>query len=179
MTVATLPTGFARFKLTDEQLEALHDDFVKLLERVEFVRPAQVEQVIEKYKDRPGIYFWVMRLQESGDQYRIYVGKTKSISYRVQNYFSPFQPHSPNDFKLQIFSTFLSERVPGASLDLYFSPREESELTTAEKQAFEVYDPLLNAKRRASSAARDALQEAFSAYYRLAFEGLLAEGDAL
>jgi hypothetical protein len=179
VTLETLPAGFARFKLNDEQFRSLHKDFVRILEQVQFVRPEQVAYVVEHYKGKSGIYFWIMRLQESGDQYRIYLGKAKSISYRVQNYFSPFQPHSPNDFKLQIFAAFIAEKVPGASLDLYFSPRAERELTASENAALEVYNPLLNAKRSASSVSRDALQEAFSDYYRSAFERLLADADAV
>lgn len=61
----------------------------------------------------PGIYFWVMRQGER--VFRIYIGKTNSMSYRMQNYVGEFQPHSPNDYKLRIFRVFLAESTPGAT----------------------------------------------------------------
>ena len=38
-----------------------------------------------------------------GAEYKIYIGKTKSFSYRILNYIGDFQAHSPNDYKLRIF----------------------------------------------------------------------------
>jgi len=126
------------------------------------------------YKQVPGIYFWVMRYGNEDDLFRIYIGKTNSLSYRVQNYLSEFQPHSPNDFKLRIFQTFISEVAPTAALDLLFSRRSADQLTQSENEAIAFYDrPLLNRRQSASASARGALQDAFAQYYRSAFEGVL------
>jgi hypothetical protein len=173
MTTTTLPPGFARFRLSESKIDSLRKDFKLLVPQVDLARPAQIKHVVASYKNVSGIYFWVMRFGESDDLYSIYVGKTKSMSYRLQNYFGAFQPHSPNDFKLQIFFAFLSEAVSGAALDLLFCRRSEGDLSQAEKEAIDSYKPLLNTRRQASAAAHSSLRDAFALYYRSAFENLL------
>ena len=174
MTTTNLSSGFAQFKLSEPKIDSMLKDFELLVGRVDLRRPEQVAHVIANYKNAPGIYFWVMRFGEHDDLYSIYIGKTKSMSYRVKNYFGAFQPHSPNDFKLQIFFSFLSDNVPGAALDLLFSRRSEGELSEAEKEAINSYKPLLNTRRQASAAAHSSLRDAFALYYRSAFESLLS-----
>ena len=95
------------------------------------------------------------------------------MSYRIQNYVSEFQPHSPNDYKLQVFHSYMTEITPGSSLDLYFSRTKVTNLTEIENTAITKYDPLLNRRKPASNNARMALRDAFSLYYRSSFEALL------
>ena len=173
MTTTTFPSSFTQFKMSGADISRLRKDFELLLSEVDLSRPEKVERIITDYKQKPGIYFWVMRYGNEDDLFPIYIGKTNSLSYRVKNYVSEFQPHSPNDFKLRIFHTFLSEMVPTAVLDLRFSPKSEDQLAQSEKEAIDSYAPLLNRKRKASASTRLALQNAFAQYYRSAFEGLL------
>jgi hypothetical protein len=171
--MTALPPGFSQFMMSEAQISALKKDFVLAVPEVNLSRPEQVERIITHRKKVPGIYFWVMRHGENDDLFRIYLGKTNSLSYRVQNYVSGFQPHAPNDFKLRIFQSFLSELAPSAALDLLFSEKSVEQLTQAEAEAIKFYDPLLNRRQPATADARLALQNAFSLFYRSAFEALL------
>ena len=112
-------------------------------------------------------------MQQKSQLFSVYVGKTNSVSFRLRNYVSDFQPHSPNDYKLRVFRLFLHEVAPEATLDLYFSQTDLADLTQAENLAVESFDPLLNRRQRPSAGARAVLSDAFSLYYRSAFERLL------
>lgn len=166
-----LSQGLSKFEISRAQADSLRNDFTLLMPETDLSRCSRVDRIIAEYKQVPGIYFWVMRRGER--QYRIYIGRTNSMSYRMQNYVSEFQPHSPNDYKLRIFRTFLTESVPDAMLDLYFSPQNLAELTQAENLAVATYDPLLNRRQQPSAETRAILRDAFSVYYRSAFERLL------
>jgi hypothetical protein len=166
---------FSFFEFSASQDVSLRTDFILLMADTTLYRCNRVDQIIADYKKVPGIYFWVMR--HGGRRFRIYIGKTNSMSNRIQNYVVDFQPHSPNDYKLRIFQEFLAGNVPGATLDLYFSPKSLTELTQAENHAVSTYEPLLNQRRRPSADARAALRDAFSRYYRSTFEQLLQNND--
>jgi len=171
--MTSLPSGFAQFKMGEAHIASLRRDFELLVPQVDLSRPAQVERIVTHYKKKPGIYFWVMRYGVADDLYSIYIGKTNSLSYRVQNYVSEFQPHSPNDFKLRIFQAFLSEVAPTAALDLLFSPKPADQLTQSENEAINAYNkPLLNRRQAATAEARLGLQSAFAQFYRSAFASL-------
>jgi hypothetical protein len=169
-----LPQGFNQFELSSEQAASLITDFSLLIPESELYRCGRVDRVIADYKQVPGIHFWVMRHEER--LFRIYIGKTISMSYRMQNYVSEFQPHSPNDYKLRIFRAYISDVAPSAKLDLHFSSKDLADLTKAENIAVAAYDPLLNRRQRPSAEARSVLREAFSVYYRSAFERILKNG---
>ena len=171
--MATLPPGFAQFKMSEAHISSLRRDFELLVPQVDLSRPTQVDRIVTHYKKKPGIYFWVMRYGDADDLYSIYIGKTNSLSYRVKNYVSAFQPHAPNDFKLRIFQTFLSEVVPTAALDLLFSHKSADQLTRSEKEAIDAYNkPLLNRRQVATADARVGLQNAFTQFYRSGFASL-------
>jgi hypothetical protein len=181
METMNLPSGFSPFKLNDSQDESRRNDFAHHFFKIDLSPPEmgqprpgqeQFRRIAENY-NKPGIYFWVMRYGDADDLFSIYVGKTKSLANRVKNYLSEFQPHSPNDFKLRIFQSYLSKAVPFASLDLLFAPCPENELTLAEKEFIRKYKPLLNIQRGATDEARLGLQLAFEQFYHSAFENLL------
>jgi hypothetical protein len=174
MTMTTLPSTFAQFRMSEGQYASFKGDFPKVFLQVDLAQPDSepIKRIIANYKV-PGIYFWVMRHGEAADLYPIYIGKAKSLSYRVQNYVSKFQPHSPNDYKLLIFQEFLAEVAPAAALDLLFAPKSADQLTQAENEAIRVYTPLLNKRLPASPDARLGLQGAFKEFYRSAFESVL------
>jgi hypothetical protein len=172
--MTTLPSSFAQLKMTEGQDASFRQDFPKVFLQVDLSKADSepIKRIIANYKV-PGIYFWVMRHGDAADLYPIYIGKAKSLSYRVQNYVSKFQPHSPNDYKLLIFQEFLAEVAPSAALDLLFAPKSADQLTRAENEAIRVYKPLLNGRLPASADARLGLQGAFKEFYRSAFEGVL------
>ncbi|WP_143104395.1 hypothetical protein [Nitrosospira multiformis] len=88
---------------------------------------------------------------------------------------SEFQAHSPNDYKLRVFATFLAELAPEAALDLYLSVTNVNSLKDAERDAIKRYDPLLNKLPPPSAEAKDRLKSAFGLYYRSAFERRLGK----
>jgi len=149
--------------------------------QVDLIDAKNLERIFERYKDVSGIYFWVMRYSvENADAdalVPIYIGKTKSLAYRVKNYTSHFQPHAPNDFKLLVFKNFLSQIVPSAAVDLLFWRKPVDELTRSEKAKIDLYHPLLNRRLKASPHARANLECAFSEYYASAFGHLLHADD--
>ena len=167
--------SFSSFELTADQSNVLLTDFTRLIQDTDLTHCSRVADIITEYKKVSGIYFWVMRHDDH--LFRIYIGKTKCIFNRMRNYFGEFQPHSPNDFKLRIFRTFLAEKIPDATLDLYFLQKTAFELTQAENQALATFNPLLNRRQHVTADARTALRDAFSTYYRSAFEQLLKNGS--
>jgi hypothetical protein len=163
-----LIAGFERFVLRGAQAYVMRSRFSRVLEATALAKDATVEQLISRYLKVSGLYFWVMR--HGGAEYKIYVGQTNSLSYRVSNYVAAFQAHSPNDYKLQIFYAFMSELLPSAQLDLYFAPVVIETLDVEEKCAISEYGPLLNKLPRPTKEDRAELQRAFVTYYRSAFE---------
>ena len=162
---------FEPFELSSQQESELCSNFELILPDTDLTKCDLVTEIIANYKKISGIYFWVMR---SGNrQFRIYIGKTNSMSYRMQNYVSEFQPHSPNDYKMKIFYSYIAELEPKPCLDLYFSPIELQSITQSENDAIGLYSPFLNKRQKASKEARDIVKDAFSFYYQSGFEQLL------
>ncbi len=107
--------------------------------------------------------------------YKLYIGKTNSLADRLNFYLSDFQPHSPNDFKLRVFASYLNEIAHSATMDLHFKSVDVRSLTEAENDAVRRYDPILNKLPQPSLDARNRLREAFELYYRSALEQRLRE----
>lgn len=159
--------NFSPFEMSEAQVVLLNLQFRLLIQRTDLNSCDAIGEVVASHKNVSGVYFWVMR---HGDAlYRIYIGKTKSLSARIENYIGQFQPHSPNDFKVRVFCDFMVDTLPGATLLLYFAAVPAQDLTKAENAAVRQYDPLLNRRMTASPKARAALREAFTQYYRSAF----------
>ena len=137
-------------------------------------QPAVLRPIANAHLGLPAIYFWV--LEHHGQKHRIYVGKTKSLGYRILNYASAFQPHSPNDFKLQVFHKFSQEHYADSKLSMHYTPSRVDELTAQENKEIAFFDPLLNSRLRPSGQTRRHLEQAFVAYYRSGFEEIL-RGD--
>lgn len=172
-----MKSGLFKHKLDEAQLASLRRQFDLLLPQADLSQPMQFERIIEHYKGASGIYFWVLRSNDADELFSIYIGKTRSLANRAQNYLSGFQPHSPNDFKLRIFQAFVSEAAPGAALDLLFSRRNVEQLTASENDAIRLFNPILNKLQPATPDAKLNLQNVFAEYYRSAFERSLQDGD--
>src|SRR6266436_2206644 len=72
-------------------------------------RDPALEKARKQHRGVAGVYFWVMAYEAA--RYRIYIGKTKSLSGRLLDYTRDFQPRSADDFKVQIFKAFMMERI--------------------------------------------------------------------
>lgn len=169
MTLRQLET----FRFMPDQAASMRSEFTLVLSGTDLSKSGALADVIATHKKVPGIYFWVLRHQ--GAEFRIYVGKTNSLSYRLVNYVSEFQPHSPNDYKLRIFTAFTAEFAPDGAYDLYFKKTDLAGLTQAENAAIAAYRPLLNQLPSASPEAKARLKEAFGDYYRSSFQRCLAD----
>jgi len=162
------PPGLARYKLTKDDCQLLQSAF-KLVEENVHLRllgDPTSRQHFAAFKE--GLYFFVLNCD--GEKFKIYLGRTNALSRRMREYTNTFQPHSPNDFKLQAFQSFVSESIPRATIDLYFQCQPASQLKEAEANAISLYKPLLNEPSQPTVEARRALQDAFSLYIRSTFE---------
>ena len=162
---------FERFRLAGADLALFRSDFEPVGETADLSRSPAVATLIKSYGKVAGIYFWTAAVNDA--EYKVYVGQSNSLGSRLANYTAPFQPHSPNDYKLLVFRAFLAEVAPEAVLRLYFKRVAAADLKTEEKQFIGVYRPLLNVPRPATLDAKRQLQAAFAAYYRSSFEGVL------
>ena len=104
MTIQHLP-GLKAFLLSLD----LEQEFQLVLEDANFItgKKEDIRRAIPGTYNIPGLYFWVMSVR--GKRYRIYIGKTKSLVRRVEDYVKEFQAHSPNDYKIHIFQQTILE----------------------------------------------------------------------
>ena len=151
------------FKLSIAQSEHLNSHYKFVLGNDELWELEAIRNTASYFHRIPAIYFWVLDYKNQLNS--IYIGKTKSLSNRIYNYASSFQPHSPNDFKLQVFHNFSHKEFPQSSLRLYFRPCLINELTIQEKIEISFFSPLLNTRLKANKKERENLQLAFSEYY--------------
>lgn len=172
-TTSTNPLAqFERFILAGDSAAEMRTEFQPVLRNAAFSKDNDsLARVLASHRKMSGIYFWVLR--HGTDEYKLYIGQTKSLANRLLNYVSEFQAHSPNDYKLRIFAAFLTELAPRAVLDLYFAVKEVGDLKDAERIAIRQYRPLLNELPPPSIEAKQRLREAFEFYYRSAFQGRL------
>lgn len=117
--------------------------------------------------DLTGVYFWVMNMDGIG--YKIYAGKTKSLKRRLSDYTNPFQIHSPNDYKLQFFQTFILKHFPEATFDLYFMKCNMHDYTSKETEVVNTFKPLVNERAKVSLEAKEKMKAAFANYYNSVF----------
>nr|CAS03002.1 putative integron gene cassette protein [uncultured bacterium] len=160
-----------RFRLQGVEQKEIRSNLFFVLESADLTRCPKVTDLIARHKKVAGIYFWTALV--NGEEYKVYAGQTNSLSYRITNYTAPFQPHSPNDFKLLIFSAFMKEIAPESTLRLYSREVAAMDLKVEEKAFIAKHQPLLNVSRKPTAEARNKLRDAFSQFYRASFEGVL------
>ena len=162
--------GLTRYRFYDEELKCFSSQFVCVSKSAWLIYwdsdrgnlwPTQCPSTA-------GIYFWLLDLPDG--KYKIYAGKTRSLKRRVKDYLNGFQPHSPNDFKLQIFQRMIADEFPDSIFELYFRETEESRLAALENHFVKEYGPLLNERNRASDSAKALLKEAYDAFFRNGIE---------
>jgi hypothetical protein len=102
--------------------------------------------------------------------YKIYIGKTSSLKRRMNDYAKEFQPHSANDFKLRIFQQAIFDHAPDAVFQLRFRPVGLADCTRLESEAVREFLPLLSERSSPSAETKEAIRNAFEAFYRRGFE---------
>jgi hypothetical protein len=170
--MANVPAGLSRYKITAAEAELIGSQFILVEADVHLQLKGVAVDSTRYARHREGLYFFVLRIDDQC--FKIYLGRTNALSRRMREYTSGFQPHSPNDFKLQAFQWYLAKSLPDAKLDLLFRPMPSEDLKAAEAAGISHYRPLLNETSKASNEARLALQEAFSVYVHSTFEQRLS-----
>ena len=171
-----MSSSFDKFKFTSEMIVSLQANFKLVAKNVNLMdmtrNDIELEICHSLQKDHcnvTGVYFWVMEIKSQ--QYRVYVGKTKSLKRRLSDYFNNFQIHSPNDYKLNFFQNYVLGLYPDARFDLYFMPCEISEYTQNETKMVNKFSPLINERPRVSQETKNKMKQAFREYYVSVFEG--------
>ncbi|MEI6515174.1 MAG: GIY-YIG nuclease family protein [bacterium] len=94
-----------------------------------------------------GIYFYV--LINGDNAYKFYVGKSKNLANRMNDYKRTFQCRSPDDSKIRMAKAALERWMECAfELVLYFLPCGAAELTKKETDMIKKYQPLINPKNK-------------------------------
>ena len=171
-----LPPGFDRYRIDEQNLELIESRF-EIVESDVHLLLQGAPIISTRYAAfGEGLYFFVLRIDAAW--FKIYLGRTNALSRRMREYTSGFQPHSPNDFKLQAFQLYLAKALPNAKLDLLFQRMPATDLKAAEAAAIALYRPLLNEPSRPTVEAHQALKEAFSLYVQSTFEQRLGRAVA-
>ncbi|ENJ1793123.1 hypothetical protein AB0557_004337 [Vibrio parahaemolyticus] len=170
-----MSSKFDKFKFTDEMVVSLNANFKLVAKNVNLMDVTKSDIELEichslqyDHCNVTGVYFWVMEIESQ--QYRIYVGKTKSLSRRLSDYFNNFQIHSPNDYKLKFFQDYVLDLHHRAKFELYFMPCDISEYTQNETKMVNKFTPLINERARVSQDTKDKMKQAFQEYYVSVFE---------
>lgn len=172
MPIADFP-GLEPFSLSADQMADIQARFALVLSdaRLTIVSKQDISAAAASVQNGPGVYFWMMGA--GGQNYRIYVGKTKSLARRVSDYMKDFQAHSPNDYKIRVFQQTILEKYPEAQFRLYFAAASLEKYTQIENELILRLDPLLNRRASTGAGARESFRKAFEAYYRAGFEDIL------
>ena len=163
-----IPPGLLQFRASERDLREINSTF-ELVEKAVRLRLRGSPVVGSSFGDfGEGLYLFT--LDADGARFKIYLGRTNSLSRRMREYTCTFQPHSPNDFKLQALQKYLADLLPEATLDLHFQRLSACDLKDAEAKAVKRYSPLMNRRSQASREATQTLQDAFSSYVRSTLE---------
>lgn len=165
-------TGLEKYLFTIEDKSKLQSEFKLVMPSVNLESINLKSSGLLELSEKQGVYFWLMRI--GNNIYKVYAGKTKSLPRRLTDYRNGFQPHSPNDFKLQFFYTFILTHYPDAEFDLYFV--SDINHTEKENEVLQKFNPLIiNERDKVSKQDRGEVKNAFSKYYSSSFNAKLTE----
>ena len=160
-----------RFQFLSSEAEKLRKDFILIHKDV---RLHSVSADLRSTAPTDsGCYFWTMRHDDA--EYKIYIGRTRSLRKRLTDYANEIQIHAPNDYKLRFFQEFIHEVEAGAAFDLYFQAVGEDEFKRRELDFVKRYQPFVNFLRRPTADDRARIRDGLRAYYREAFAHRLAD----
>jgi|GWRWMinimDraft_12_1066020.scaffolds.fasta_scaffold59075_1 excinuclease UvrABC nuclease subunit len=161
--------------LLDERRQILDQQgYVLLLESASLNPSSEELREVQRRPLSSGIYLWTVRPAISHEaEHVVYVGRTNSLSRRLTEYSRGFQPHSVNDYKLQIFHQRILNACPDSRLALYFLQKPIGELTASENEAISQFKPLLNQRLVATKEALSLYKQAFESFYSAGFENYI------
>lgn len=162
------------YKLSPEKKERFQKDYVLINEGIvpSSKSKAEIIRVLTdktKENNRNGIYFWL--LESNNERYCIYIGRTNDLKRRIEEYCNDFQPHSPNDFKIQFMYdymvTLFGDKV---KLSLYFRSCGKDDNARLETEEISYYKPFINEQLPLDEKLKGILFEAYKEYYRVIFD---------
>jgi len=161
-----------RFELTAFERQELTRDFTLAASDVSLneVSP-DVRKAVPTVS---GCYFWTMRRENV--EYKIYIGRTRSLRTRLKDYANAIQIHAPNDYKLRFFQEFIHQMDSEAAFDLYVMAVAESEFKAKETALVRQFQPFVNFLRAPTAEDRARIQDGFRLYYEEAFRHRLDDG---
>lgn len=162
----------SEFKFKSNENEHLDRDFLLVLSDFKFDTQELKHLNPSLATNVPGVYFVVMRLEDDS-RYKIYVGKTKSLKRRLNDYTNPLQIQAPNDYKLRLFRDFIRKHYSTAEFDIYFCRCDIDDYTKLETDKIKYYLPLIN---QPSKVDKSVIQSAFETYFLQTFRQKLAGG---
>lgn len=158
--------SIGKFKIGELQKAEFSADFSLIAKNFGLSR-AEIRQqpFFMDMRDIPGVYFLILRIEDC--LYKIYAGKARCLSRRLNDYANEFQPHSPNDYKLRFFRDFMLRHEPKSEFDLYFQKSTQENYTQNELLMIKKYDPLVNQR---DGGDRIIIQKAFEVYFSQSFQ---------
>lgn len=166
--------NFEPYLLSFKDKELLTKDFKIISSNliVKLLTKPSLSEIIQKSLNvvpnkQIGIYFWVMSI--NANEYKIYIGKTKSLERRLSDYIINFQIHSPNDYKLRFFQEFVLKNTHEAKFHLYFQLCHLTDYTAIETTSVKYYKPLINQRAIVSNDSKKKMKRAFREYYNAVF----------
>ena len=133
-----------------------------------------VKAHLDKYQcSSLGVYFWMLHV--GNDEFKIYIGKTKSLERRLADYLGEFQIHSPNDYKIRFFQEFAYRHFPDSRFSLHFRSCELESYTDIESESVRQYSPLINQRCNANNDLKHAIKLGFKDYYDSVFSLKLSD----
>lgn len=164
--------------LIDTRHKKLVNEYHRYVDQARLASPSEQLRALASTNATSGIYVWTVRTGVEGtDEHVIYVGRTNLLARRVKEYLRGFQPHSVNDYKLQIFQEFLLRIDAHAVFMLYFKQEPTESLIASEKAAISAFNPLLNQKLGllVPTEAQVEFRNAFERYYAAGFSRFVVE----
>ena len=140
--------GLGRYKLSDEDTRFLDSlGFRPIAMGVDLELLDLKSAAFASLNNQNSVYFW--RMRHGGEEYKIYVGRTKSLPRRLREYRNKFQPGVPNDFKLRHFQSWAYDKFPGSLLDLYATLRDDNQAVV--KEVWRKTKPFINERTTVQS----------------------------
>lgn len=153
------------YRIREDEAKRLDHEFPTVCQNANLLEPGGGIDLIMKSQEFKvsGIYFWTMT--DNSGEYKVYIGKSKSLHKRITDYSREFQPHSVNDYKLIVFQQAVTSTYSGFTFNIRFCPASLNEIASREKLAINSYRPLLNERGSASPEAKKAFLDAFVRLY--------------
>ena len=158
--------GLQAYRL-DGEIKTIFDSEFALLMSGVMLEELDRREIVKLLPEEPGCYFWILNIDDA--RYRIYLGRTSSVRRRVTDYSIEFQIHSPNDFKMRFFQSFVRAEFRTAKLDLYFTEIPLEKCKARETEMVKLYKPLINERASATDQEKALIKSAFGDYYSSVF----------